>query len=118
MNKELIINTSEDDILLFKANLLGQLENNILRYENETDSFQINLTNQTFTKENLESILEINPKKALLTLKELEKSFDIELSEHTFSNEKNKIMIRYLLESQEKPLKIEIEMSDINAQNK
>lgn len=43
MNKELIINTYEENTLLFKENLLGIFKNNILQYENETDAFKINL---------------------------------------------------------------------------
>ena len=115
MNKDLTINTYEDNILIFKENLLGTFANNILTYENETDSFLIDLDNLLFSKENLESILEINKEKALLTLKELKKTFEIVLKKLAFLNENNKIIIEYLLESQEKPIKIEIEMSDINA---
>ena len=115
MKKELIINTYEDDVLLFKENLIGTLENNILKYENENDTFQIDIDKLLFIKENLESILEINEEKALLTLKELEQTFEIVLNKHLFLNEFNKITIEYLLESQEKPIKIEIEMSDLNA---
>ena len=102
-------------ILIFKENLLGTFANNILTYENETDSFLIDLDNLLFSRENLESILEINKEKALLTLKELKKTFEIVLKKLAFSSENNKIIIEYLLESQEKPIKIEIEMSDINA---
>lgn len=115
MNKDLTINTYENNILLFKENLIGTFENNILKYENDTDSFLIDLNNLLFTKENLDSILEINKEKALITLKELEKTFEIVLKKLAFLNENNKIIIEYLLESQEKPIKIEIEMSDLNA---
>lgn len=115
MNKELIVNTYEENTLLFKENLLGIFENNILQYENDTDTFKINLLSQTLEKENLESILKISPNKALITLKEINQSFEIKIKKHNFSNEKNKISIEYLLESNEHPIKIEIEMSDINA---
>ena len=115
MNKELIINTYEEDTLLFKENLLGVFENNILQYENDTDTFKINLTDHTLEKENLESVLKISHNEALLTLKEINQSFNIKINKHNFSNEKNKISIEYLLESNEHPIKIEIEMSDINA---
>lgn len=115
MNKELIINTYEEDTLLFKENLLGVFENNILQYENDTDSFKINISNQTLEKENLESILKISPKEALITLKEINQSFNIKIKKHNFSNKENKIILEYLLESHEHPIKIEIEMSDINA---
>lgn len=113
MKKELIINTYEDNTLLFKENLLGTLENNILKYENETDSFLIDLNNSIFYKENLESILKITINKAYITLKELDKSFEIDLITQNIFKENNIIIIEYLLESQNKPLKIEIEMSDI-----
>lgn len=113
MKKELIINTYEDNTLLFKENLLGTLENNILKYENETDSFLIDLNNSIFYKENLESILKITINKAYITLKELDKSFEINLITQNIFKENNIIIIEYLLESQNKPLKIEIEMSDI-----
>ncbi len=115
MNKELIISTYEEDTLLFKENLLGRLENNILKYENDTDSFLINLNESTMQKENLDSILKITPNQATLSLKEIEKSFEIELKKQIFLKNKNRIIIEYLLESQEKPIKIEIEMSDIDA---
>lgn len=113
MNKELTINTYEKDILLFKENLLGTLKNNILTYENETDSFIIDIHNHIFQKENLESILTIRPDKALLVLKELDHKLEIPLNKQDFQKENNKIIIEYLLESQEKSLKIEIEMSDL-----
>ena len=45
----------------------------------------------------------------------MNQSFNIKINKHNFSNEKNKISIEYLLESNEHPIKIEIEMSDINA---
>ena len=115
MNKELIISTYEEDTLLFKENLLGRLENNILKYENDTDSFLINLNESIMQKENLDSILKITPNQATLSLKEIEKSFEIELKKQIFLKNKNRIIIEYLLESQEKPIKIEIEMSDIDA---
>ena len=115
MNKELIINTYEENTLLFKENLLGIFKNNILQYENETDAFKINVANQTLEKENLESLLKISPHEALITLKEINQSFELKIQKYNFSCEKNKITLEYLLESHEQPLKIEIEMSDINA---
>ena len=115
MTKELIINTYLEDILLFKENLLGKLENNILKYENETDSFLIDIDKKRFSKENLESILEITESNSYITLKEIDKTFEIDLKKCNFLKVKDKIVIEYLLESQEKPIKIEIEMSDNNA---
>lgn len=115
MNKELIINTYEENTLLFKENLLGIFKNNILQYKNETDAFKINVANQTLEKENLESLLKISPHEALITLKEINQSFELKIKKYNFSCEKNKITLEYLLESHEQPLKIEIEMSDISA---
>ena len=115
MNKELIISTYEEDTLLFRENLLGRLENDILKYENDTDSFLIDLNESTMQKENLDSILKITPNQATLSLKEIEKTIEIELKKQIFLKNKNRIIIEYLLESQEKPIKIEIEMSDIDA---
>ena len=115
MTKELIINTYLEDTLLFKENLLGNLENNILKYENESDSFLIDINKKRFSKENLESILEITESNSFITLKEIDKTFEIDLKKCNFLKVKDKIVIEYLLESQEKPIKIEIEMSDSNA---
>ena len=115
MNKELIINTYEEETLLFKENLLGRLDNNVLKYENDTDSFLIDLNKSILEKENIDSILKITPTKATLLLKEIDKYFEIELKKQMFSRNENKIIIEYLLESQERPIKIEIEMSDIDA---
>lgn len=114
MNKELIINTYEEEILLFKENLLGTFKDNILTYENETDSFKIDINDHSLEKENLESILNIKKEKAILTLKELNHRLEIPIQKHNFQNKDNKITIEYRLESQEKALKIEIEMSDLS----
>ena len=111
---ELFINTYEGNTLLFKENLLGTLENNILRYENDTDSFLIDLEEAIFQKENLESILKIGKKQALLIMKEFDKSLEIPLINYLFRKDLNKITIEYLLESNENPIKIEIEMRDKN----
>ena len=111
---ELFINTYEGNTLLFKENLLGTLENNILRYENDTDSFLIDLEEAIFQKENLESILKIGEKQALLIMKEFDKSLEIPLINCLFKKDLNKITIEYLLESNENPIKIEIEMRDKN----
>ena len=115
MNKELIINTYIDNTLLFKEHLLGILKENILTYENERDLFLIDLENNIFQKENKDSILKVSSACATITLKELEKSFDIAIFKHSFITQENKIVIEYLLESQENTIRIEIEMSDLNA---
>ena len=111
---ELFINTYEGDTLLFKENLLGRLENNILRYENDTDSFLIDLEESIFQKENLENIFKIKENQALLIMKEFDKSLEIPLIHYLFRRDLNKITIEYLLESNEKRIKIEIEMRDKN----
>lgn len=112
MKKELLISIYEENLLLSKETLLGILNNHTLIYTNKTDSFLIDLHNYTFSKENLESILKIQKEKATLTLKELNKTFEIILHKFIIKNNNNKISIEYFLESQEKPLRIEIEMSD------
>ena len=87
----------------------------VLKYENESDSFLIDINKKRFSKENLESILEITESNSFITLKEIDKTFEIDLKKCNFLKVKDKIVIEYLLESQEKPIKIEIEMSDSNA---
>ena len=51
---------------------------------------------------------------ALITLKEVNKTFEINLHKYIFTNKENKIIIEYHLESNE-PIKIEIEMSEEDA---
>ncbi len=114
MKKELLINTYENNILLFKENLIGNYLNNTLEYSNEVDSFLIDLNKKIFIKENLESILKITSNKSYITIKEINKTFDLEVINYKLTNTKNSITFEYLLESKENPLKIEIEMSDIN----
>ena len=115
MSKELLMSTYERDTLLYKETLLGILKNNYLSYADEQNTFLIDLKSQNFRKENLESILEITSQKALITLKEINKTFELNLKKYIFQIKNNKIIIEYLLESNENPIKIEIEMSDINA---
>ncbi len=115
MEKELWISTYEENTLLFKETLIGKIQENNLYFNNDIDTFKLDLKKEIFTKENLESVLKIKKDKALLTLKELDKTFAINVKYHNFLIEKNKIYISYLLESQEKPIRIEIEMSDENA---
>ena len=114
MKKNLILNTYLNDQLLFKENLIGILENDILKYTSENNTFEINLKEETFLKENLESIFEIKKEMALITLKEVNKTFEINLHKYIFTNKENKIIIEYHLESNE-PIKIEIEMSEEDA---
>lgn len=113
MNKELYISTYQGDTLLIKENLLGELTNNILKYSNENDVFLIDLQNNEFTKENLESVLKINNRRCELTLKELNKSMEIPLKKFDFQVLDNNIAIIYELESQEEELKIEISIGEL-----
>ena len=47
-------------------------------------------------------------------MKEFDKSLEIPLINYLFRKDLNKITIEYLLESNENPIKIEIEMRDKN----
>lgn len=114
MKKNLIINMYENNNLLFKENLIGTLENNILEYTNETDAFLIDLEKEIFRKENIDSILEIKKELALITIKEFNKTFEINLDKYIFENQNQKISILYHLESSNL-IKIEIEMRNNNA---
>jgi len=114
MNKDLYISTYQGNTLLIKENLLGEFNNNILKYSNENDEFIIDLQKNEFIKENLESILRINKRRCELTLKELNKSMEIPLKKYDFQAFDNKIIIIYELESQEEELKIEINIGEIN----
>ena len=68
-----------------------------------------------YLKKIFQEYLKISPHEALITLKEINQSFELKIKKYNFSCEKNKITLEYLLESHEQPLKIEIEMSDISA---
>ncbi|MDE5539672.1 MAG: hypothetical protein K2J20_04220 [Bacilli bacterium] len=115
MNRNISIKTYEANNLLFSETTTCTLEDDILSYSTDSENIRINCGNFSFTKENNETILKINHEKCTLTLKELHQSLDIPLDyiNYQFDNNKN-ILIEYKLVSQESPLKIEIEIGDIN----
>jgi len=113
MNRNITISSYELDTLLFKEHTLCLLEDGYLEYYTDNDKVKINLTNFSFTKENVETILKITQNNCTLTLKELDQSVDIPLEYINYYNDNNKnIIIEYKLISQENPLKIIIEIGD------
>lgn len=112
MKYNIQISTYEGNILLFIENTICILEDNYLSYNTDNDSIKINLNNFKFIRENLETILTLTKEKCILFLKELNNSVEIPLNYLEFNNESNKIYIEYKLESQESPLKINIEIGE------
>ena len=112
MNYNIIVNTYEDNNLLWNTSTTGNLDDNILIYSTDNETIKINLKNFTFTKENNETILKITQKMCTLTLKELKNSVTIPLDYLNFKCELPNIVLEYKLISQEKPLKINITIGD------
>lgn len=113
MNRNIYISTYEDDTLLFKETTKGRLEEDDLEFNTDNDKILINLNRFSFTKENVESILKLSKEKCTLTLKEIKQSLDIPIDYIYFKSDNNKnIEIKYKLISQEKPLKMIIEIGD------
>ncbi len=117
MKKQLTIKLYENNALIKKHTLTGTFNQSILSYELTGASFLIDLNQKSFKKENKESILNLTENKALLTLKELNQDFLIPLKKYNLILTNNIILLEYHLESQDNPLKIKIEMSDLNGQN-
>lgn len=116
MNRNINIKIYENNILLSAVDTNCLLEDNFLSYNTDSDNIRINLTNFSFTKENVESILKITKEKCILTLKEIKQSLEIpiEYINYTFENNKN-IIIEYKLISQDFPLKMILEIgAEIN----
>lgn len=114
MNHNITISTYEENNLLFKENTTCLLEDDYLTYHTDNDTIKINLEKFKFIKENNDTILKINENICTLTLKELNNSLDIPLEHINYKNEDNKhIEIEYKLTSQEKNLKIIIEIGEI-----
>lgn len=113
MNRILNIKTYESDTLLFNENRVGYFEDKILSYATDTDNVRINLEKFSFIKENNETILKLSEDACFLTLKEVNDSLEIPLDyiNYNFDNNKN-VSIEYKLLSQDKPLKILIEIGD------
>lgn len=115
MDYEVSITTYEEDTLLFNERTICHIEDDVLEYSNDADTIKIHLDKFKFIKENFESILKISDHKCTLKLKELQKEFDITLDfiEHAWEENK-RFTLKYKLESQEKPLKIIIEIEATN----
>ena len=115
MNRNITISTYENNTLLFKEHTSCILEDDFLEFNTDNDNIRINLSNFSFTKENVETILKITEKNCILTLKELKQSLDIPLEFINYKNDNYKnISIEYKLISQENPLKIILEIGDEN----
>lgn len=112
MEYNIYINSYEENTLLFKETTIGLLEDNFLTYNTDNDTIRINLNNFSFIKENVESILKITLQKCTLTLKEINQSLEIPIDYINYLNNNNKILLEYKLASQEKPIKIKIEIGE------
>lgn len=113
MDYEASITTYQENTLLFNESTICHIEDNVLEYSTDADTIRINLDKFKFIKENLESILKISENKCTLKLKELNKVFEIPIDFVNYEwNENKKFILEYKLESQEKPLKIVIEIEE------
>lgn len=108
----LVVNTYEDENLLFSLNTIGSITDNILKYSDEDNEIQISLKKALFIKENKESLMDINNQKCHIKLKDLNQTIEIPLKfvNHTFSN--HKVKFQYQLISMDKPLLIDITIGD------
>lgn len=115
MNRNISIKTYENNNLLFSEQTTCTIDEDILFYHTESDTVYINLHHFSFKKENNETIFKLNHETCTLTLKELNNSVNIPLDyiNYKYDNNKN-ILIEYKLISQESPLKITIEIGEIN----
>lgn len=114
MNRNIYISTYEDNKLLFKEQTTCLLEDNFLSYNTDNDNIRINLKDFNFIKENNESIFRLSKSRCMLTVKEMKDSLEIPLDYINYNNDNNNIEIEYKLISQEKPIKIKIEIGCVN----
>lgn len=112
MEYNIYISNYEENTLLFKETTIGYIEDNYLTYNTDNDTIRMNLNNFSFIKENVESILKITLEKCTLTLKELNQSLEIPIDYINYLNNEKEIILEYKLISQEKPLKIKIEIGE------
>lgn len=114
MNRNIKIETYENDTLLFKNVTTCILEDDYLEYDTDNDHIRMNLNNFSFTKENVESIMRLNKVRCILKLKELNQELEIPLEyvNYKFENNTN-ITIEYKLISNEFPIKINLEIGEI-----
>lgn len=115
MNKNIIIKTFSNNILLFNVTTTALLEDNFLSYYTDNDKININLENFSFTKYNNESIFKLTNDLCTVTVRELNKTFEIPINYVNFVYNNDEINLEYLIDSQEYPLKLQIIIgSDIN----
>ena len=108
MNKNITISTYENNLLLFKTTTTALLEDNFLSYHTDNDTININLKNFSFTKNNNEIIFKLTNNLCTITLKEVNKTFEIPINYLNFVHNNNEINLEYFLASQEYPLKLQI----------
>ena len=114
MQINLTISTYEGNTLLFTENTIGTIEDDYLIYNTDTDSIKINLIKFKLIKENIDTIFKLTKETCTLTLKEINKSININIDYINYENENNKnVKIEYKLESQEEKFKIYIEIGEI-----
>ncbi len=115
MNRNLIISTYENNVLLFKNSTTGFLDADLLTYHTEDAFVKINFQIFSFTKENNESIFKLTKNTCYLKLKELNQVLNIPLEFIEFTYQNNEINLEYKLASNEHNIKVKIEIgSDIN----
>ena len=109
------IETYEENTLIYKETKKGLIEDDILSYTTDIDNIKIYLKNFKLIKESTETIFILTNNLCTLKLKELNNIVEIPIDYIKYNYNKNKyINIEYRLISQEKPLKIYIEMSEEN----
>ena len=113
MKRNLNINTYQDNVLLFNIPTVGLIDDEFLYYNTDTDAIKINFEKGSFTKENNDTILKITKDNCTLTLKSLNKTYDIDLEYYDFKYIDDNITFTYKLVSQENILKIVINIGSV-----
>ena len=80
----------------------------ILKFNNLTLKFKLNTKSFIFIRETNEDIFKIEKNKGSITLKELNTTFDIELSKCTYTKEDNNYTIVYSIEGDNNEVKIKL----------
>ncbi len=113
MNYNLTVNTYEENNLLFTELTICTIEDDILTYSNDTDTITINLSKFKFTRKNSESTLKLTNNFCTLSINELNKTLNIPIDYINYNYDHNKnITLEYKLASQEKSLKIILQIGD------
>lgn len=116
MNLKLIEN---EEIIYAKDHLTYQLENNILSFKIEDMSHTIDLETSEFTRENEEYSFYLNilDKKSELLLKKENYLLQVKVTYANILRNQKVIEISYLIETNDNPTKIIIELEDANVIN-